>query len=151
MIRMKINDVITVLVTKVHPSYVRVEYQGKEAILQITELTWKAGKIISADYVKEGDDIRVKVIDVEGDKFSVSMRQASLGGNPWLSAPQVNDEFFAPVVAITDFGVFLELSYYCHGLLRSDNLNQNFQLGDRIKVRVVFSNPDRQRVEVIEA
>jgi len=147
---MKINDVIKVLVTKVHHSYVKVQYQGKESTLQITELTWKTGKLDVSQYVKEGEEIRVKVIKLDGERFSVSMKQALLGGDPWLNAPHVGDEFFAPIVSITDYGVLLELSYFCRALLLRENISQEYQLGDRITVKVVSSNPERQRIEVIE-
>ena len=148
---MKENDIIEVKVTKVHPSYVKVEYLNKETTLQITELTWKAGKFESSDYVQEGDSIRVKVIKVEGERFSVSMRQACFGGNPWDQAPTTGEEYFAPVVSITEFGIFFELTYYCHALMHNKHLSRQYQKGDRVLVRVVSADPERQRVEVIEA
>ena len=79
---MKINELIEVTVTKVHPSYVKVVYEGKEATLQIPEITWKAGKVESSDYLTEGQNIRVKVIAIRDDAYSVSLKEASLGGNP---------------------------------------------------------------------
>ncbi len=50
----EVNQIIEVLVTKVQPGYVNIEYEGRSAILQITELTWKPGRLDSSDYVSVG-------------------------------------------------------------------------------------------------
>jgi ribosomal protein S1 len=77
------------------------------------------------------------------------MREASLGGNPWDNPPKIGEEFFAPVVFVTDYGYFFELTYFCHALMKSDNVNQKLQLGDRVKVRVSKVNIESRQVEVV--
>ena len=148
---MKVNDIINVTVTKVHPSYVKVNYEGNEATLQITELTWRAGKLDSSDFVKEGQVVRVKVIAVEGQTFSVSLREASLGGSPWNEPPIKNSEYFSPIVRIAEYGYYVELAYYCHALLLIDNTPNKYQIGDRVKVKVCSVNTERKQVEVVLA
>ncbi|TQV74104.1 S1 RNA-binding domain-containing protein [Aliikangiella marina] len=146
---MVLGEIIKVTVTKVHPSYVKVEYEGREATLQIAEITWRAGKMYSSDYVKEGQQIRVKVVAVEGDAFSVSLKEASYGGNPWKSPPRVDEEFFASVVRIAEYGYFFELNYYCHALMLLEDAPETLQMGDRVKVKVKSCSSERQRVEVV--
>jgi ribosomal protein S1 len=148
---MEVNQIIEVVVTKVEPGYVKVDYVGRSATLQITELTWKPGKLDSTDYVGVGQRIRVKVIAVAGQEFSVSLREASLGGNPWSSPPKVGEEYFAPVVNLTDYGYFFEITYFCHALMMAEYASDNFQLGDRVKVKVASVNAERKRVELLPA
>ncbi len=148
---MEVNQIIEVAVTKVEPGYVKVKYEGRSATLQITELTWKPGKLDSADYVCVGQKIRVKVNAVAGNDFSVSLREASLGGNPWSSPPKQGEVFFAPVVKVTDYGYFFEITYFCHALLMKENAPITYQLGDRVKVKVSTADSERKRVELVLA
>lgn len=148
---MKVNDLIEVKVTKVEPGYIKVEYEGRDATLQITELTWKPGRVTSSDYVTEGQVIRVKVTAVAGEKFGVSLREAALGGNPWLDPPKVGEEFFAPVVRVAEYGYFFELTYYCHALMKAEYMTRKLQMNDRVKVKVSQVEVERKRVEVVPA
>jgi len=146
---MELNQVINVVVVKVHPSYVKIEFEGRQATLQVTELTWRAGKIDSSDYVSVGQKIRVKVIAILGNEFSVSLREASLGGNPWNQPLKIGEEYFAPMVRVTEYGYFFEITYFCHALMIKENAPDNLQLGDRIKVKISSSNPERKRIELL--
>lgn len=38
---MEVDQIIEVLVTAVNPGFVKVDYEGRPATLQATELTWK--------------------------------------------------------------------------------------------------------------
>ena len=146
---MNINDIIQVVVTKVEPGYVKVDYNGHEETLQITELTWRYGRVNPEDYVRVGQSIRVKVIAVLGDRFSVSMREAALGGNPWENPPKKGEVYFSPVVFVADYGYFFELAYYCQALMKIENVKGDYQIGDRVKVVVSKVDLERNRVEVL--
>jgi len=146
---MKLNQIIEVVVAEVEPGYVNVDFEGRPATLQITELTWKPGKLYSADYFSVGQKIRVKVIAIANNEFSVSLREASLGGNPWNDPPQVGDEYFAPVVRLCDYGYFFEITYFCYALMMKENATDTFQIGDRIRVKVSKVDVERKRVDVL--
>lgn len=148
---MELGQIIDVTVTKVEPCYVKIDYDGRSATLQITELTWKPGKLDSSDYVKVGETIRVKVIAIAGDQFSVSLREACLGGNPWNDPPNVGERYFAPVVNVTGYGYFFEITYFCHALLLAENSIDKYQLGDRVNVEVSSIKLSPYRVEVVLA
>jgi ribosomal protein S1 len=148
---MEVEQIIEVTVTKVEPGYVKIDYEGRPATLQITELTWKPGKLDSADYVKAGQKIRVKVIAIAGNEYSVSLKQACLGGSPWDNPPEIGDKFFAPVVFVADYGFFFEITYFCHALLLRVNTPDSYQLGDRVNVEVSFVDLKRHKVELVLA
>lgn len=148
---MEVNQIIEATVTKVEPGYVKIEYEGRPATLQITELTWKPGKLDSADYVKVGQNVRVKIIAMAGNEYSVSLRQACLGGNPWNNPPEVEDIFFAPVVFVAEYGYFFEITYFCHALLLRENTPDTYQLGDRVNVKVSSVDLSNNKVEVVLA
>lgn len=144
-----VDQLIEVIVTKVEPGYIKIDYEGQPATLQITELTWRPGKVDSANYVKVGQKIRGKVNGIAGSEFSVSLREALLGGNPWDMPPKEGEIFFAPVVNVTDYGYFFEITYFCHALLLKENALEKYQLGDRLKVKVSAVELSRRKVEVV--
>jgi ribosomal protein S1 len=146
---MEVNQLIEVTVTKVEPGYVKIDYEGQPATLQVTELTWRPGKLDSSDYVSVGQKIRVKVNAVAGNEFSVSLREALLGGNPWDMPPKEGEVFFAPIVNVTDYGYFFEITYFCRALLLKENAPKQYQLGDRVKVKVSVVELNRRKVEVV--
>ncbi|MCH8490910.1 MAG: S1 RNA-binding domain-containing protein [Oceanicaulis sp.] len=148
MISMEVNQIIEVTVTKVEPGYVKIDYEGHPATLQITELTWKPGKLDSSDYVKVGQKIRVKVIAIAGNEYSVSLKQACLGGTPWDNPPKIGDRYFAPVVFVADYGYFFEITYFCHALLLRENTPDTYQLGDRVNVKVSSVDLNRRKVKL---
>jgi len=148
---MEVNQIIEVTVTEVEPGYVKIDYEGRQATLQVTELTWKPGKLYTSDYVKVGQRIRVKVLEIKGNEFSVSLKQACLGGNPWDYPPNVGDHFFAPVVFVADYGYLFEITYFCHALLLRENTVVTYQIGDRVSVKVSSVDLSKKRVEVVLA
>lgn len=148
---MEVDQIIEVLVTAVNPGFVKVDYEGRPATLQATELTWKPRALDSSEYVKVGQRIRVKVTAISGNSYSISLRQALLGGNPWDKPPRVGDHFFAPVVGITDYGYFVEITYFCHALLLSENTPDQYQIGDRIETIVSSVDLSRHRVQLVLA
>ena len=84
---MRKNDIIEVDVTEVNPGYILIEHNGLPATLQIIDLTWKPGVVNPNVHVSVGDKISVKVMKIIGDRYSVSLREALPGGNPWDNPP----------------------------------------------------------------
>ncbi len=145
---MEINDLIKVKVTRVEPGFVLVDYHGREATLQQTELTWKAGVVFPKDFVKEGEEITVRVIAKDGERFSPSLKRVK--ENPWDSPPEIGKEYKSPVTMVTDYGYFINIEYYCNALLTSQQSKRNHSLGELVKVKVTEVNANQQKVFLSE-
>ena len=145
---MNVGDLIEVTVNQVHESHVLVEYNRNVSTLQIPEITWDAGKIEVNDYLKVGEKITVRVIAVEGDRFSTSLKQVS--ENPWFKHPKLGIEFEAPIVSIAEYGYFFKIYDHCHGLLLRENASKRYSIGEKINVRVRMMDTERQRCELEE-
>ena len=143
---MKVGQLIDVTVTEVHSGYASVDFQGKAATLQLTEITWKTGSLCLFDYVQIGKKIRVKVIAILGEAFSVSLKQACPDGNPWDKSPQVGDQFIASISLVIDYAYWLEITYFCRALLPLEHTSETYEAGDKLHVEVTSVDRAREHV-----
>ncbi|WP_044616191.1 hypothetical protein [Gynuella sunshinyii] len=103
------------------------------------------------DFVAVGDFIKVKVTKIIGDRFSVSLREAQPGGNPWLDPPKVGQVYRSKVGVVTEYGAFFDITSYCRALLHIDNMNKQYMVGDIDNVRVKYVDVEKRRVELVLA
>ncbi len=150
MLNMRVDDFIDVTVKKVHPSYVLIDYEGAEATLQITELTWNAGRFVPHDYVQEGQQITVVVTAMFDDRFSVSLKRVHPEDDPWFDPPEIGMQLKSPVVVVADYGYFFELSKNLHGLLLSENASQQYAQNELVYVRIKEVDTQKKRVTLEE-
>ena len=68
-----------------------------------------------------------------------------------LRRPFAGAEFDAPVVRVMTYGDFLELRPEVWGLLMRGHAPAALAVGDRLRVRVVSSDPVTRKVEVVPA
>ena len=140
----KENDLIKVKVLKVSEGFALVDYRGKQGTLMQTEITYDAWPTKVDDYVKVGDEIIVRVIAVDGKKFSPSLKQ--IGKNPWEDPPVLGDIYSAPVVFVTDYGFFVRITNYCNALLLTENSFENHEVGDVVAVQITNVDTLREKV-----
>ena len=77
-----VGDVIKGVVTGVVDFGVFVNVEGIEGLIHISEISWERVNNPS-DYVKVGDEIEAKIIAIDKERLSLSMKQ--LVADPWLS------------------------------------------------------------------
>ena len=79
---LKVGDVIKGVVTGVVDFGVFVNIDGIEGLVHISEISWERVNNPS-DYVKVGDTIDAKIIAIDKERLSLSMKQ--LVEDPWIS------------------------------------------------------------------
>ena len=125
-----------------------MEYHGQEVTLQQTELTWNAGIIRPKNFVKEGEEITVRVIAVNEDKFSPSLKQVK--NNPWNNVSKIGSEYNSPVTMVAEYGYFVKIEYYCNALLLLKKSKHNHSVHDMVNVRIIEVDKSRKKVIVVE-
>jgi small subunit ribosomal protein S1 len=99
-----------------------VAFDGLEGLVHISEIAW--GHVSNAhDYGKRGDAVQVKVIGIEGDKISLSMKQ--LTKDPWeqiASKYTVGDSIKTKISRLTQFGAFVRLTDEINGLIHTSEI-----------------------------
>ncbi|RJO60843.1 S1 RNA-binding domain-containing protein [candidate division WS5 bacterium] len=97
--------------------------QGVEGLVHISEISWDRVENPS-DFVKVGDEIEVKIIGIEEEKISLSMKR--LKDDPWLKKVQdikVGDKIKGEVSRITPFGAFVKLPQGIEALVHISELS----------------------------
>lgn len=109
-----------------------------EGLVHVSELSW--GKVEKpSDVVSEGEKVVVKVIDIIGDRLSLSTKQAEK--DPWEEAGKKykkEAEVKGKVVKHSDFGVFVELEPGVEGLIHMTKIppGKKFEQGQEIDIYI---------------
>ena len=107
--KLSVGDVVKGVVTGVVDFGIFVNVDGIEGLVHISEISWE--RVNSpADYVKVGDNVEAKIIAIDKDRLSLSMKQ--LQEDPWLSEIanfKKGDKVEGTITRIKHFGAFVEV------------------------------------------
>jgi len=105
----KVGDVVKGKITGIVDFGFFVEAGGVEGLVHISEISW--GKVDDIkDFVKIGDELKLKIIDIENSRLSLSLKR--LEGDPWKNLVKnlkVGDKVRGKVSRITPFGAFVKI------------------------------------------
>ncbi|HEU5122005.1 MAG TPA: S1 RNA-binding domain-containing protein [Candidatus Saccharimonadales bacterium] len=144
--KLKIGDKVSGVVTGVVDFGVFVNVEGIEGLVHISEISWERVNNPS-DYVKVGQTIEAKIIAIDKDRLSLSMKQ--LTQDPWLDEVEqfkVGDEVEGTVTRITPFGAFVQISPAVEALVHISALGD----GSDIDPEKVFTLNERKSFIVLE-
>ena len=113
-----------------------------EGLVHISELSWQKVENIN-NLLKEGDEVKVKVIGVEENKLALSIKQAK--DDPWIKAIQkykVDSKHKGKVVRVSDFGVFVQLEPGVEGLVHMTKIPPDLRLSKGEEVNVYVEEID---------
>jgi small subunit ribosomal protein S1 len=130
-----------------------VAFDGLEGLVHISEIAW--GHVTNPhDYGKRGEKVKVKIIGVDGDKISLSIKQ--LSQDPWEGIEdkyKVGSTIKAKVSRIAQFGAFVQLNDQINGLIHSSEIPGDHQdiadaleVGKNVNARVVEINKSEKRI-----
>lgn len=125
---------------------------GLEGLVHINEISWTKKIKNPARVLETGQEVRVKVIDIqkESHKLSFSIKQTE--ENPWEKLGNnysVGDILELPVASISEFGIFLTTKEGIDGLVHASDISwtentrfsSKYKVGEKIKVKVLDINP----------
>lgn len=143
---MKVGDIITGVATGVVDFGVFVNVEGIEGLIHISEISWERVNN-PTDYVKVGQEVKAKIIAIDKDRLSLSMKQ--LTEDPWLNEVSkftVGDVVEGTVARITPFGAFVQLSPSVEALVHVSKLGG----GDGADPEKVFTLNERKSFNILE-
>ena len=146
-------DVVTGTVEKVLEFGAIVNLGAVSGLLHQNEMDHKRVRV--SDVVKVGDTVTVKVLEVNGEKISLSMK--ALKAHPWDVLKEqyhVGDVFEGTVEKIIPAGLIIKLTDEYNGLMpnveyswfTNKRVSDNVQEGDTINVKVMSIDDDKKRV-----
>ena len=118
---------------------------GVEGLVHISEISWERVNNPS-DYVKVGQTIEAKIISIDKERLSLSMKQ--LTQDPWLDEVEQfkpGDTVEGTVTRITPFGAFVQLSPAVEALVHVSELG-----GDGTDPEKVFTLNERKEFVVLD-
>jgi small subunit ribosomal protein S1 len=155
LLELKKGQVLTGKVVKILDFGVFVDLGGVDGLVHLSQLSWKKAR--PADLVKIGDEIEVKVLDVDVERKRISLSRKALMPGPWQTIGEElkqGDYIEGIVTRLVDFGAFVKLPMGVEGLIHTSQIGyssgQNTQgvikPGDKVLLKVLDVNPERKRV-----
>ena len=143
--KLAIGDTVTGVVTGVVDFGVFVNVEGIEGLIHISEISWERVNNPS-DYVKVGQTIEAKIIAIDKERLSLSMKQ--LTKDPWLDEVEQfkpGEKVEGTVTRITPFGAFVQWSPAVEALVHVSELG-----GDGTDPEKVFTLNERKEFTVLD-
>jgi small subunit ribosomal protein S1 len=151
---LKVGDVVEGIVTGVIDFGAFVNVDGIEGLVHISEISWERVDN-PRNYVKIGDQIKAKIIAINKDRLSLSLKQMS--EDPWLAeikAFKKGDVVEGKITRITPFGAFVQLSPSVEALVHVSEMGgsetvdpeQLFQLNEKKKFKVLDIDKDGRKI-----
>lgn len=144
--KLAVGDAIKGVVTGVVDFGVFVNVDGIEGLVHISEISWERVNN-PADYVKIGETIDAKIIAIDKDRLSLSIKQ--LSEDPWMTEVdqfKPGDKVEGTITRITPFGAFVQISPAVEALVHVSELGG----GDDIDPEKVFTLNERKDFVVLD-
>ncbi len=144
--KLAIGDTVTGVVTGVVDFGAFVNVDGIEGLIHISEISWERVNNPS-DYVKVGQTVEAKIISIDKERLSLSMKQ--LTKDPWLDEVEKfkkGDTVEGTVTRITPFGAFVQISPAVEALVHISELGS----GEGADPEKVFTLNEMKSFVVLE-
>ena len=151
---LKVGDVVEGVVTGVIDFGAFVNVDGIEGLIHISEISWERVDN-PRNYVKVGDKVKAKIITINKDRLSLSLKQMS--EDPWLAeikAFKKGGVVEGKITRITPFGAFVQLSPSVEALVHVSEMGESeavdpeqlFQLNEKKKFKVLDIDKDGRKI-----
>lgn len=143
---LKVGDIVKGVVTGVVDFGVFVNVDGIEGLIHISEISWERVSNPS-DYVKVGDTIEAKIIAIDKERLSLSIKQ--LSEDPWISEVEglkKGSKVEGTITRITPFGAFVQISPAVEALVHVSELGE----GSDVDPEKIFTLNERKTFKVLD-
>jgi small subunit ribosomal protein S1 len=151
---LKVGDVVEGVVTGVIDFGAFVNVDGIEGLVHISEISWERVED-PRKYIKPGEKIKAKIIAIDKDRLSLSIKQMS--DDPWLSEVKEfkkGDLVEGKITRITPFGAFVQLSPAVEALVHVSEMSDDesidpeevFKLNEKKKFKVLDIDTDNRKI-----
>lgn len=151
---LKEGDIVEWVVSGILTYGLFVTFDGLEWLVHVSEIDW--GHVTNpSKFAKVGQKIKVKVIGLDTQKISLSIKR--LKDNPWdilAKKYKLGDTITAPISRISQFGAFMELDGGIQGLIHLSEIShgvvkdirEHIQVGQNVSVKIINFEPNEKRI-----
>lgn len=151
---LKVGDEVEGVVTGVIDFGAFVNVDGIEGLIHISEISWERVEN-PRDYIKVGETVKAKVIAIDKDRLSLSLKQMT--EDPWLKEAKElkkGDTVEGKITRITPFGAFVQISSSVEALVHvsemgsEDNIDPEklFQLNEVKKFKILDVDTESRKI-----
>ncbi|MBA3757932.1 S1 RNA-binding domain-containing protein [Candidatus Saccharibacteria bacterium] len=152
--KLKVGDVVNGVITGVIDFGAFVNVEGIEGLVHISEISWERVED-PRKYVSIGDEIKAKIIAIDKDRLSLSIKQMS--DDPWLSEVKKFKKgsiVEGKITRITPFGAFVQLSPAVEALVHVSEMSDDesidpeklFKLNEKKKFKVLEIDTENRKI-----
>lgn len=154
--KLNVGDEVEGTVTGVIDFGAFVNVDGIEGLIHISEISWERVED-PKKYLKTGDVIKAKIIAVDKDRLSLSIKQMS--EDPWLKDVEnikKGSTVEGTITRITPFGAFVQLTPAVEALVHVSEIADGeddsvdpekiFKLDEKKKFKVLDINPESRKI-----
>jgi len=128
-----------------------VDLGGGDGLIHISEVAWQRVKHPS-EVLQVGQEVEVEVLKVDPATKKIALSLKRRQTDPWSRVNEllaVDQVYVCPVTRVVNFGAFVDLGQGIEGLLHTSRwAGQSLAEGDRVRVKILRIEPDRQRVSL---
>ncbi|MEM7403478.1 MAG: S1 RNA-binding domain-containing protein [Myxococcota bacterium] len=157
--RLKVGDVVEGKLQRVMPYGVFVDLDGASALLRNVDMAWYR-RARADELPRTGEPIRVRVTQMNPQTHKIYVSRKHLVPDPWKEDLQQRyghgEQVEGRVVALTEFGAFVQLQEGLEGLVHNSELSwipvkhpsQCVQVGQTVQVRVLAIDLKNRRISL---
>lgn len=130
---------------------------GVDGLVHISDLSWTKKIRHPGEYVKKGDQLKVKVIGIDLDQRRISLGHKQVESNPWdflENKYKVGEETTGKIVRIIEKGIIVELPDNVDGFVPVSQLSfapvrvisEYFKLDENLPLKVVEFDKEAKKI-----
>ena len=154
-----VGDVVTGMVKNLTDFGAFIDLTGIDGLLHITDMTW--GRLNHpSEMLKTGQEVTVKVLDINKEKERVSLGLKQLQSNPWDKIEErfpIGKRVKGKITNLVPYGAFVELEEGVEGLIHVSELSWTkrivrpadvLNVGQEVEAAVLGVNKDEQKISL---
>ena len=153
-----VGDVVTGHVTNLTDFGAFIDLTGIDGLLHITDMSW--GRLTHpSEMLKTGDEVTVKVLDINKEKERVSLGLKQLQSNPWDKIEErfpIGKRVKGKITNLVPYGAFVELEEGVEGLIHVSQLDEDtvskvkdvLKVGQDVEARVIKVDKAEHRISL---
>ncbi|MGM0508177.1 MAG: 4-hydroxy-3-methylbut-2-enyl diphosphate reductase [Fusobacteriota bacterium] len=140
---------------KKYGAFVELE-EGVEGLLHISELSWSKSVSNPKKYMELGDEIEVKILDIDKEKQRIKLSLKQLKENPWDNIEEkypIGSEQKGKIAGIKNFGLFVELEEGVDVFVHVSDLGwvdpsvKEFKKGDEVEFEITEIDKEENKIK----
>ncbi len=156
---LEVGQIITGRIVNIVDFGAFIDLGGVDGLMHISEYDHIASSIDLQKVLEIGDEIEVKINDIDREKQRISLSRKALLPSPWSSVEEHysdGDLVEGEVTNVTDFGAFVQLPEGVEGLIHESEMDiiryggpeDILSKGQNVLVKILSIESDRQRISL---